>query len=128
MWKIYVLLDAAIFGVIAVCCLVSLIHFVAVFPTCYTLGVILRVSALLLSCALLLYYALSPIGMVDAVNAVLNSVIVILKGFICLVLHFALQQWDCLCRNIEFRLFHPVILAVIIIPSILLTGITQLCT
>lgn len=128
MWKIYVLLDATVFGVIFICCVASLIYFVAVFPTCYASGVILRVSVLLLSCALLLYYALLPVGLIDSVNALLNSVIVVLKSFICLALHFALQQWNCLCKNIECRLCYPVILAVIIIPSILLTGITQLCT
>ena len=127
-WEIYSLVDASVFAVIAVVCIVSLIHFVVAFPVCYSTGIILRLAILFLSFVVSLYYVISILKRDNAERAVFEIAIILLKVFLCFALYFALQQWDSLCKQAPFRPCGPSVLQVVIISAISVTGLTQMCT
>jgi hypothetical protein len=127
-WETYVICDTAFFASLSCYAVIRLICAAVHSQVSYVCRVILRSLSFALAFSVSLSFLVSCLNPSAPGQDVFQFFVILFAAAVCLSFFFAIQEWDAICRAVQFRPCQLDVFMIVIILVIGMTGICQLCT
>jgi hypothetical protein len=127
-WTAYVISDSVLFALIASYSIIRLIYASVRSHIRYISRVIVRSLIFSLSFSVALLFLVSNFNPSAPGQDVFQFFVILFAAAMCLSFFYTIQEWDAICRTVQFHPCQFDVFMIVIILVIGMTGVCQLCT